>query len=1551
MGLGEYIPDSWEETAEGAWEDVGEGIDSAGDFTGRKLDDWGLGGGDWVRDKTGSAANAMGADVGEMELGETEDEKQLVHGSPGKLRSTAKHLTDLRQAFERVGEGLKGGDSSGLKGDSADAFRERIAGEPPKWFKAADALEKAAKALNDMADTVAWAQGEAKEAVALHKRGKAASQAHESEVEAYEKFQQERQDPGGPAGSSTHGVSPEAPPATDPGVEDLRQARHLLTEARYQRDDVARRVRSRIRAARDEAPAKPDYDEQVSQGLDNLQTELSHVGGGAVKGAAGLLSFARSLNPQDPYNLAHPHEYATNLNSTVTGLVRSANNPGPALKSAWDAFQKDGWEFTGRALPEALGSKGAGMLRKGARLDRHVPEDRPSAHEQLRRDGPGQHDTPNDKRDCQGSDPIDFASGKMFLPQTDVALPGALPLVFRRRVESGYRAGRWFGPSWVSSIDQRLEIAAEGVVLVTDGGLLLRYPHPAPDVPTLPESGPRWLLERAPDGDYVLSLPEAGETWHFAGPADVGDDGEAPLVQITDRNGNFVTFEYGDDGTPTSIIHSGGYHLKLACQAGRVASLSLADAAEDGGDQVLYRYGYDQEGNLNGVLNPAGGVLHFEYDTERRVTAWVDSNNRRYEYAYDDRDRCISEGSPEGHVALRVDYDGRDAATGHRVTTATTGEGHVTRRVLNSAGKVVARTDPMGHTVQSTYDRFGELLSSTDELGRTVRIRRDDEGRAVAVIRPDSSEATVTYGTLGLPIETMGPDGARRHIEYDERGNRTSVTDPANNTTRYAYGEHGHLLSVTDALGGVTRVRCDRAGLPVEITDPNGGVTSYGRDDFGRPTAIVDPLGAVTRLVWNLDGQLACRIRPGGAEESWVYDGEGNCLSHTDANGGVTTYEYGHFDLLTAHIGPDGVRHEFTHDTELRLTQVINPQGLTWNYTYDPAGRLTSETDFDDRTVGYELDPAGQLTARTTALGQAIRFEYDELGRMVRKDAGGQVTTYTYDAAGRTTAAAGPDAEVIYQRDKLGRIKTELVNGRPLSHSYDALGRPTKRIAPSGATTTYAYDAAGNRTAVNASGHALDFTHDAAGRETGRLVGGSVQLSHIWDPAGRLTELAVTGPSAEAVHHRSYAYRPDGYLTGITDHVDSLDTRSFDLDAAGRVTAVHAQGWSESYAYDSAGNQTQADWPGQHTSSEAVGDRAYTGTRIRSAGRIRYEHDGAGRMVLRQKNRLSRMPDTWRYTWDAEDRLTAVITPDGSRWRYLYDPLGRRIAKQRLASDGATVAEQVDFTWHGPTLIEQTTTAPGLPDPVSLTWDHDGFQPIAQTERLLDETSQQEIDQRFFAIVTDLVGTPTELLDENGDIAWHTRTTLWGTTTWAADATAYTPLRFPGQYFDPETGLHYNVHRYYDPDTARYLSPDPLGLAPSPNPSAYVHNPHSWTDPLGLSPCPEKRGVFQRLKDSITGHDPAEAALRAPRVPMRLKDLEHVEMPDFGDPPWKEGRIRSLTDEDLIEAINNPDEKGSVVTVTDGMVQQGNHRMHEALRRMNLPDHKGIGPDTILYIL
>jgi YD repeat-containing protein len=150
--------------------------------------------------------------------------------------------------------------------------------------------------------------------------------------------------------------------------------------------------------------------------------------------------------------------------------------------------------------------------------------------------------------------------------------------------------------------------------------------------------------------------------------------------------------------------------------------------------------------------------------------------------------------------------------------------------------------------------------------------------------------------------------------------------------------------------------------------------------------------------------------------------------------------------------------------------------------------------------------------------------------------------------------------------------------------------------------------------------------------------------------------------------------------------------------------------WSETYSYDPSGNIAAAAWPvppgpaAARAGAFAQGPRESAGTLITRAGGVRYQHDQAGRIILRQRTRDSRKPETWRYQWDAEDRLVCVITPDGTTWRYLYDPLGRRMAKLRLATDGS-LAGTTEFTWDGPVLAEQATQghlvtwSPGITSP------------------------------------------------------------------------------------------------------------------------------------------------------------------------------------------------------------------------------------------------------------
>jgi RHS repeat-associated protein len=615
----------------------------------------------------------------------------------------------------------------------------------------------------------------------------------------------------------------------------------------------------------------------------------------------------------------------------------------------------------------------------------------------------------------------------------------------------------------------------------------------------------------------------------------------------------------------------------------------------------------------------------------------------------------------------------------------------------------------------------------------------------------------------------------------------------------------------------------------------------------------VDAVGRATRYETTHFDLRSAEIGPDGATEHWEYDAEGNLVGYVDAVGRATRYETTHFDLRSAEIGPDGARLEFGYDTELRLVSVTNPQGLTWRYEYDPVGNLVQEIDFNGRAVRYAHDTAGQLTERTGATGETVGFVRDAHGNVLEERAGQAVATFAYDPAGRLVRATNSDADVRFRRDALGRILAETCNGREIAFAYDARGRRTHRRTPSGAESAWHYDAVDRPVALRVTETVLGFAYDRAGREVRRHIGGGAVLDQSWDANDHLTSQilwgtptsarpgvagqepsSTAGPSWRRLQHRTYSYRVDGSVIGISDQ--TFGARRYDVDPVGRVTAVRAQGWAEHYAYDASGNLIHATWPpAPAPDTDAMGGREYAGTLIRSAGGVRYEHDVDGRVVLRQHKRLSGKPLTWRFAWDAADRLTAVHTADGWMWIYRYDALGRRVAKQRLTPDGQGVVEQVDFTWDGTILVEQVHTT-GITRSAAVrvtTWEYEpgGFRPLSQTERTpLRDASQQWIDEQFSAIVTDLVGAPTELVDSSGTMRWTSRASLWG----SREADSLCALRFPGQYFDPESGLSYNYHRYYSPADGRYQSADPAGLDGGFNPHAYVANPLLWMDPLGL---------------------------------------------------------------------------------------------------------------------
>jgi RHS repeat-associated protein len=728
------------------------------------------------------------------------------------------------------------------------------------------------------------------------------------------------------------------------------------------------------------------------------------------------------------------------------------------------------------------------------------------------------------------------------------------------------------------------------------------------------------------------------------------------------------------------------------------------------------------------------------------------------------------------------------------------------------------------------------------------------------VVRPDGSTSRATYAGPGLPIALTAPDGARRTRTYDDRGNVLTSTEPGGAATAYRYDEKGRLTAVTDPLGGTIRIASDAAGLPVAVTGPAGGTDRYERDAFGRVVALTDPLGGTTLLGWTPEGLPAWSQGPDGARESWSYDADGNPEEYVGPTGAVTRTATAGFGLPAFRSSPDAGTVRYTYDTEMRLTAVTDAEGATWTYTYDAAGRPTAETDFNSRTVTYLHNAAGQLVERVNGAGQSVRYTRDDLGRVVAGSTAEATTTFRYDAADRLVHAANQDARLDCVRDESGRVVVETVNGRAVTSVYDLLGRRVRRTTPGGVTSGWEFDAADRPVALHVAGQTLAFSYDAAGREVGRTLGRFADVRRDWNDAHRL--VAESWTTATGSGSRSWEYDQAGSVLRTASDLGGVNVeRVFALDSAGRIRGVHDPGrpWAqENFAYGPRGSvlevaaapATARGGQGDPGRDDAVG--TYSGTLLTRAGRTRYTYDGQGRVVGKVRLLLSGGRRIWAYTWDAHDRLVGLQTPDGTRWRYLYDPLGRRIAKLRLTADGE-VAERTDFVWDGAKLAEESADGTGAVR--TWEWQPGSARPLVQTDTVqsvpahsagsgeADEpsasaASQGEIDRRFYGIISDLVGTPTHLVDEDGRIAWHGDTTVWGRPRREDGAAAADcPLRFPGQYSDVESGLHYNYLRYYDPEVARYQSPDPLGLAPADDPHSYVANPLTWSDPMGLAAC------------------------------------------------------------------------------------------------------------------
>ena len=238
-----------------------------------------------------------------------------------------------------------------------------------------------------------------------------------------------------------------------------------------------------------------------------------------------------------------------------------------------------------------------------------------------------------------------------------------------------------------------------------------------------------------------------------------------------------------------------------------------------------------------------------------------------------------------------------------------------------------------------------------------------------------------------------------------------------------------------------------------------------------------------------------------------------------------------------------------------------------------------------------------------------------------------------------------------------------------------------------------------------------------------------------------------------------------------------------------------------------------------------------SGNRLKEYNGIEYTYDALGNLIYRQ------LPDgeNQYYQYDLENQLVRVeikkLAGNTEIWEYAYDPFGRRLSKERKDKLAWTSTEpkRTHFVWDGTRLLQEYTYKGSY---TYIYTDQDSYEPLAQ---VFDNAKDGKQYLAYFH--NDQVGIPREMTDIHGNLLWYGEYTAWGRLKKDERVyrNAHQPFRLQNQYFDEETGLHYNLMRYYEPEAGRFVNQDPIGLLGGDNLYLFAPNMQTWVDSLGLS--------------------------------------------------------------------------------------------------------------------
>ncbi|HEY9130830.1 MAG TPA: RHS repeat-associated core domain-containing protein, partial [Dyella sp.] len=740
-------------------------------------------------------------------------------------------------------------------------------------------------------------------------------------------------------------------------------------------------------------------------------------------------------------------------------------------------------------------------------------------------------------------------------------------------------------------------------------------------------------------------------------------------------------------------------------------------------------------------------------------------------------------------------------------------------------------TDESGcGTAGGACHRMGDLYQVTDAAGHTTTMVAYDKNGRLARSQDSNGVITdLTYTPRGW-LHTSSFAGAVTTIDYNPTGTISKITDPDGVFISYTYDAAHRLTDITDALGNHIHYTLDAAGNKTKEDTYDSSNTlhrtlSRTYNTLGQLTAVVDGL---SHTVFS-------------ASFSDSYDANGNLVHSADGLGIQRKQGYDALNRLVTTLdnynGTDtatqNTQATYAYDAQDNLEGVTDPDGLSTTYDYDGLSNPKALHSPDTGTTQYQVDAAGNRIQQTDAKGIIRNTTYDALNRPVTVSYpdSTQNITYHYDEPDSTTGCSGS-----YPIGRLTRVEEVAVT---TTYCYDARGNVVLKKQAQGSqidTVAYTYTSANRLGSVTTpSGTVTQYSRDATGRISGVTVtpsGGAAQtvvsaISYL--PFGPISAYTLGNGQAinrsydanyqlsdltSAVLNLHFWRDAEGNITGLSNTAGGSPVETYSYDPLYRLTAVNdASGNAiEAYTYSKTGDRLSK----TSANGLATGTYGYQGgthwlTSIGNAGR---SYDSSGNTIG-----TAVAGDTFGFGYNDRSRLSLVQHNQATVATYAYNSAGERIAK--VVTSLQAINQRFTYDEESQLIGEYGTTSRDY------VWMDD--LPVA----VADSGAATAVNY----IYADGLGIPRVIADVSGNVIWQWsyQGNAFGEKQPASVTAFIFNPRFPGQYFDAESGQQYNQQRDYDPTTGRYRQSDPIGLKGGMSTYGYVGaSPLNATDYLGL---------------------------------------------------------------------------------------------------------------------